>query len=298
MRGLGHPGFSPAIIPHEVPPAKTAQVPRAASPSPSTSSPIPPATSRSTCWPPSSPSSPPDAFILRRQSFLQSEPLLRSALEHVAADPGLVFHAFVSRQFKELIAEHCKQFKLACCDLTGTFVDFIARESGISPQANIARLHDVSHEYNQRIKALEFTLEHDDGLGADTLNQADIILVGVSRTSKTPTSIYLAQQGYRVANVSLAPGSPPAATAQPALAQHRRPGHRPPRLSEIRTNRQVEWRMAGTSYNDIDCIKQEVLESRRLFLQHGWPILDITGRAVEETAARVIHMLGLSGPLS
>ena len=67
-------------------------------------------------------------------------------------------------------------------------------------------------------------------------------------------------------------------------------------LSEIRTNRQVEWRMAGTSYNDIDCIKQEVLESRRLFLQHGWPILDITGRAVEETAARVIHLLGLSGP--
>ncbi len=240
---------------------------------------------------------PPDRFALYRQNFLQSDMLLQRALEQVAKKPGLVFHAVVSPAAKKMIADHCAKLGLACHDLTGQTVDFLIRESGVQPQPDHSRLHDVSHEYHQRIKALEFTLEHDDGLGVDTIHQADIVLVGVSRTSKTPTSIYLAQQGYRVANVSLALGVEPPRqlmqlTSRNVIGLTIEPHH----LVEIRTNRQVQWRMTDTSYNDEDSVAREITWSRRLFASAGWPVLDVTGRAVEETAARIINILNLAGP--
>lgn len=240
---------------------------------------------------------PEDAFSLRRHNFLQTEQALRQAMEIVTQAGGAVMHAFVSPRFKKITEEICQQAKIPCCDLTGQLVEFLWHQSGVQPVPNLRRLHDTSAEYHQRIKALEFTLEHDDGLGLETLHGADIVLAGVSRTSKTPTSIYLAQQGYNVANVSLAlEVQPPAALL--AMNRQRVVGLviDPNQLVEIRTNRQVSWRMSDTSYNSTDHVAREVAWCRQLFNRQGWHVLDVTDQAVEETAGRIVDLLQVRRP--
>lgn len=239
---------------------------------------------------------PRDAFEMYLYRFVRTELQLERAMDRIATTGGIVFHAFVHREFKEVIEQRCRDIGVAYNDLTGRFVEFLTVASGIQPQPDVRRLHRTSTGYHQRIKALEFTLEHDDGLGLDTIDQADIVLAGVSRTSKTPTSIYLAQQGFRVANVSLAINVPP---PQQLLALTERVVGltiNPEQLVEIRTHRNVSWRMGDTSYNDPDYVHREIMWSRRLFRDHGWPILNVTDQAVEETAVRIIDMLGLHIP--
>jgi hypothetical protein len=237
---------------------------------------------------------PRDAFAVRFKSFVQTDANVNAAFDEIEATPGLVLHAVMSAELKGSIAQRCRDLNLPMCDLTGPFVEFLARESGINPDADHRRLHHVDETYQNRIRALEFTLEHDDGLGLDTLDQADIVLVGVSRTSKTPTSIYLAQQGRRVANVSLAH------QVEPPQQLLRMPPRKvvalvidPQQLAEIRTRRQTGWRMPTTSYNEPDHVKSEMAWARRLFARQGWPILDVTDQAIEETAARVLAIVGL-----
>ena len=237
---------------------------------------------------------PSDAFRPRFQSFIRTLANVEAAFEEIRARPGMVMHAVMSAELKDAIRTRCRELNVPVCDLTGPFVEFLSRESGIGPDASYRRLHDVDETYRRRISALEFTLEHDDGLGLETVDEADIVLVGVSRTSKTPTSIYLAQQGYRVANVSVAHevAPPPQLLALlprkvVALVID------PQQLAEIRTRRQTGWRMATTSYNDPDHVKAELAWARRLYGRQGWPVLDVTDQAIEETAARVLAIVGL-----
>jgi regulator of PEP synthase PpsR (kinase-PPPase family) len=232
------------------------------------------------------------AFEVHRRNFLSTPALTKAALEKLRDAPGIVFHAVVSPESKRVIADTCAALKLPACDLTGGFVDFLAKHSGIRPDADVKRIHDISDEYHRRIKAVEFTLEHADGLGLETIDEADIVLVGVSRTSKTPTSVYLGQQGYKVANVSLAMVVEPPRQ----LLELRRKTVvglliDPFRLKEIRTNRQAAWHMSQTSYSDLEAVRDEVNWSRRLFLKQGWPTLDVTSRAVEESAAKILEIL-------
>lgn len=191
----------------------------------------------------------------------------------------------------------CRKARVPASDLTGRFVSFLAERSKIQPLERVERIHDTTEEYHQRIKALEFALEHDDGLGLDNLHDADIVLAGVSRTSKTPTSVYLAQQGWRVANVSLAVEvtPPPQLLALPPVKVIGLVID-PSQLVEIRRNRQASWRMGDTSYNQMSHVEREVLWSRRLFASRGWRVLDVTNRAVEETAVRIVETLGLTRP--
>lgn len=239
---------------------------------------------------------PEEAFAVRPWNFLQSQDRILSVLESAATERAIVFHAMVLDEAKQLIAARCKEIGLPQCDLTGGFVDFLSRESGYKPSARLDRLHFTSHEYHHRIRALEFTLEHDDGLGLETIHRADIVLTGVSRTSKTPTSVYLAQQGYRVANVALAMEIAP--PAQLLALKEKVVGLviDPTQLTEIRTNRQAGWRMGQTSYNDPQAVAREVAWSRKLFASKGWPILDVTDQAVEETAARIVNLLKVDKP--
>lgn len=198
--------------------------------------------------------------------------------------------------FKRMIQERCRKIGSPYCDLTGQFVEFLARESGIAPKPDIASLHETGGAYTQRISALEFTLAHDDGLGLETIDQSQVVLVGVSRTSKTPTSIYLAQQGYSVANVSLALGIEP-----PKELLALRNGVvgliiSARQLEEIRTNRSAAWHLGDTNYSNPEHINDELAWCRRLFAQRGWPVLDVTDRAIEETAARIVDILRLDPP--
>jgi regulator of PEP synthase PpsR (kinase-PPPase family) len=147
---------------------------------------------------------------------------------------------------------------------------------------------------------MEFTLCHDDGLGLETLADADVVLAGVSRTSKTPTSILLAQQGYRAANVSLATGIAPPAELL-ALPRHKVIGliMQPAQLALIRERRQTAWRMAATAYSGGESVADELAWCRKLFREQGWAVLDVTDQAVEETAARIAEQVGPpAGPLA
>jgi len=240
---------------------------------------------------------PGDAFTLHRHNFLKTSDDVARAMEAMAAGRGIVFHAFVSPDFKKIVAERCAASGVACCDLTGQFVSFLAEQSGIQPRPNLQKLHDTTDEYHRRIQALEFTLEHDDGLGLETIHQADAVLAGVSRTSKTPTSVYLAQQGYRVANVALAQG------VDPPRELLKLPSHKviglyiyPTTLADIRTHRQASWHMGDTRYNNPETVQQEVAWSRKLFASKGWKTLDVTDQAIEETSARIVNILNLPKP--
>lgn len=240
---------------------------------------------------------PKDAFRLEAKNFIRTSEQMDAALKDVAADPGIIFHAILDPAHKQEIEAACAKLKVGSRDLTGPLVDFLAQESGVVPEPDLGALHDVNEAYHRRVKALEFTLEHDDALGLDTLGQADIILVGVSRTSKTPTSVYLAQLGYRVANVAIAiQVAPPVELLK--LQQKKVVGLviQPRVLAEIRARRQEAWRMEATAYTDPREVAREVAWSRDLFETHHWPILDITNQAVEETAARVVHALNLTPP--
>ena len=144
------------------------------------------------------------AFQVEMRPFVSEPRRMTETFAAISARPGIIFHAVVSRDLKIEIAGRSQKAGSPCCDLTGPAVEFLAGASHIQSTVDPRRLHRIDSTYCERINAMSFTLEHDDGLGQDSLGDADIVLVGVSRTGKTPTSIYLAMLGFRVANVSLA----------------------------------------------------------------------------------------------
>lgn len=240
---------------------------------------------------------PPETFQVQVRPFIGEQERRDEALTSIADRPGIVFHAVVSPQLKSELSKRCEQMNVACCDLTGPTVDFLASAAEIAPLSDEQLLHRVDPIYVGRINAMSFTLEHDDGLGLDSLGEADVVLAGVSRTGKTPTSVYLAMQGYRVANVALAAEAPvPQQLRQ--LPRRKAVGLiiEPSHLADIRGRRERAWNMAPSPYSDVRRVRQEIEWSRRLFRELNMPVLDVTEQAIEETAARVLDLLGLTEP--
>ncbi len=151
----------------------------------------------------------------------------------------------------------------------------------------------MDDDYFRRVDAIQFTIAHDDGVGHENWEQADIVLAGVSRTPKTPTSIYLANRGYKTANIPLVPVSPPPKT----LFGLRKPlvvglTTAPDRLVQIRRNRLLSLNEGTeTSYVDNDKVKDEIQFARRMFADNGWPVIDVTRRSIEESAAAIIRLV-------
>jgi regulator of PEP synthase PpsR (kinase-PPPase family) len=233
------------------------------------------------------------ALDVRYEGFVRAEVDLQRIFGGGGAKPRAVVHAVVSPKLKHAIEQHCRKLQAQCWDVTGPTASFLAGIAGVPAGVDPQRLHRVDDEaYVRRIEAIEFTMEHDDGLGLATLAEADVVLVGVSRTSKTPTCMYLAQQGLKAANVSLAKGVEPPVEVF-ALPPRKVIGLLidPDRLTEIRSSRQAAWHMAGTAYNQRQAVQDEVDWSRRLFARSGWSTIDVTDQAVEETAGRILHMV-------
>lgn len=238
---------------------------------------------------------PTGTFEVRHWNF-QTRESVKSSMTQIVQKAGskgvAVVHAVVDPVLKKSISRACNRFKIPCRDLTGDFVAFLADASKTKPVASIKRLHEVSDDYLRRIDAMEFTMAHDDGLGLDTISKADVVLVGISRTSKSPTSIYLGQHGYRCANVALA------IEVEPPTKLLAMPPEKvfgliidPARLADVRSTRQRGWSMSDGKYNSLEHITSEVRWSRRLFTKHGWRVLDVSTSAIEETAHKIIEML-------
>lgn len=235
---------------------------------------------------------PKGAFGLRVFSFIDQHDGLDKTLQHVKTLNPILFHTTIHQSLKDRIERFALQQNFPFYDLTGNVVAFLEKASGLDARPNAEALHELNRDYDKRINALDFAVEHDDGLREKTLQDADIVLVGVSRTSKTPTSIYLAHKGYRVANVPIVPDMP-----APDLAQEDLEGRvvgltiQPERLAAIRKLRAEHDGIPGTEYTSLEAICRELDIANRLFLRLHCPVIDVTNHAVEETGALVLKAL-------
>jgi len=182
---------------------------------------------------------------------------------------------------------------MPCIAALDPLVSSLSRYLGAVLTRKVGVQHVLDTDYFNRMDALNFAIGHDDGQGGQELDQADVVLVGVSRTSKTPTCIYLAHRGVRAANVPLVPGrGPPENLRNLSSALVVGLTISPDRLIQIRRNRLLSLKESrDTSYTDIEAVREEVVQARRLYERQGWPVIDVTRRSVEETAAAVLNLL-------
>jgi len=218
---------------------------------------------------------------------------LTRVLAEIEEQPGIVLYTIVNKALAEELERRCVEFKAPCFHVLKPIMEVFEAHLGAPQTPKVAGQHVLDADYFRRIDALNFTMAHDDGRLPDDLNNADVIILGISRTSKTPTSIYLAQRGYRTANVPIIRSIPlPGALIEPhnafivCLVAHAE------RISEVRRNRALFFPDRDLrDYVDREEIAQEIAHSRRLCHEHGWPIIDVTRKSVEETAATIIKLL-------
>jgi regulator of PEP synthase PpsR (kinase-PPPase family) len=224
--------------------------------------------------------------------MVRSEGHVERILVEITKKPGLVLFTIMNPEIRRKVEARCHALGLPAVAALDPVLDALSHVLGQQAKAKPGRQHMQDAAYFQRIEAIGYTMAHDDGVGADDWEDADIVLAGVSRCCKTPTSIYLANRGYKVANIPLVQESPP----PPILYELRNPlvvglTTSPDRLVQVRRNRLLALNQAPeTSYVDHDHVSAEVAFARRIFSDHGWPVIDVTRRSIEETAAAVINL--------
>jgi len=226
-------------------------------------------------------------------SLVRSEAHMAKVIAGIEAHPGPVLFTLVDDELRKTLVAACRRLEVPSIAVLDPALSALGGYLGAETTHRPGRQHALDAEYFARIEAMNFTLTHDDGQASRDIEKAEIVLVGVSRTSKTPTALYLANRGYRVANVPVVPKCP----LPDELLKAKRPFvvglvNDPARLVQIRKSRLLSLNEdAETDYVDIDRVKEEVAESRRLFARHGWPIIDVTRRSIEETAASIMQLL-------
>lgn len=225
-------------------------------------------------------------------SLVRTKNQIEKVIAGITEKPGIVMYTLVGKELRDLLQDGCAKLNVPCVPvLSRVLADLSAYlNMKISPQPG--RQHELDEDYFSRVEAINFTLSHDDGQSTWDINDADIILVGASRTSKSPTCVYLAYRGYRAANIPFVMGVP----LPDSLHQATRPlivgltiGS--DRLIQIRKNRLLALHEdKETDYVDVDAVKEEITEARRLFSRNHWPVIDVTRRSVEETAATIIQL--------
>jgi len=224
--------------------------------------------------------------------MVRSEKHLNRILTEVADNPGLVIFTIVNRDIRTKLERECRHLGLPSVPALDTVTDALSNMLGQEAKARPGRQHILDAAYFARVEAIQFTIAHDDGVGWENWEEADIVLAGVSRTSKTPTSIYLANRGYKTANIPIVPESPP----PDSLYHLKNPlvvglitGAS--RLVQVRRNRLLSLNQAPeTDYVNEEKVKEETQYARRMFADNGWPMIDVTRRSIEESAAAIINL--------
>ena len=217
---------------------------------------------------------------------------LKRVLQEIEQTPGIVLYTITNRELSEELERRCAELKIPCLAVLQPIMQVLENYLGAPRTPTVAGQHVLDADYFRRIDALNFTMAHDDGHLPEDLNNADIIVLGISRTSKTPTSIYLAQRGFKTANVPLVPSIPlqekltkPHSAFVVCLVAS------PDRIAEVRRHRAM---MLGDrnlgDYVDRDRISAEIAYSRKICAQNGWPVIDVTRRSVEESAAQILKL--------
>ncbi|MCA3737388.1 MAG: kinase/pyrophosphorylase [Phenylobacterium sp.] len=231
-------------------------------------------------------------------ALVRSPRQLERALADIEEAPGVVMHTIVDDTLRTALEEGCRRLDMPCIAALDPLVSALSRYLGAALTRRVGAQHALDTDYFNRMDALNYAIGHDDGQGGQELDQADVVLVGVSRTSKTPTCIYLAHRGIRAANFPLVPGRPvPEALTRLSSTLVVGLTVSPDRLIQIRRNRLLSLKESrDTAYTDIEAVREEVVQARRLYERQGWPVIDVTRRSVEETAAAVLNLLQSNRP--
>jgi regulator of PEP synthase PpsR (kinase-PPPase family) len=214
-------------------------------------------------------------------------------LAAISEKPGYVLHSVSAIDIRTALEEGCSRLGVPCAFSLEPLVSELSQHFGAAIRYRSSARDVIDEDYYHRVEAMKYAIAHDDGMAADDLEDADVVLVGVSRATKTPTCMYLASRGIKAANVPLVPGVPlPAGvtSAQTPLVVGLTVN--PERLAMIRSARMRALRMdEDGDYADLDALRQELLEARRFYVRRGWPVIDITNRSIERTADMILDLL-------
>jgi len=239
-------------------------------------------------------------IVYHRWSLIRTRFQLHRVLEGIQHEPGPVLSTLVDRAMRLELETACQKLNVRVVNVLDPVLELLQDMVGEQASARPGRQYALNADYFQRIDAMHYVLSHDDGQAQAGLAEADVVLVGVSRSSKTPTCFYLANRGIKAANIPLVPHTPePVELAQVqcpviGLTLH------PDALIEIRRHRlrligggaqTGPVRQDSSDYVDEDAVKAELLWARRLCNRHGWPVIDVTRRSIEETAATVLQLM-------
>ncbi|MDI6893527.1 MAG: pyruvate, water dikinase regulatory protein [Bacillota bacterium] len=227
-----------------------------------------------------------------RVPYVEDARVLMGVFEHARTRPSLLVYTLVRPDLRKLVQEQSRQLGIPAVDVLGPLLEAMQKVAGFPPRLQPGLIRQLDEAYFRRIEAVEFAVKYDDGRDLRGLGRADLVLVGVSRTSKTPVSLYLAQRGYKVANVPLVPEIPLPAELQ-ALPRGRVVGLTiaPESLCAIRSERVKAMGLNGPArYADPDRVREELAYAREVFRQLGCPVVEVTYRAIEETANRVLEV--------
>ena len=226
--------------------------------------------------------------------LVRTEKQLDRVIAEIETAPGIVLYTLLEETLTTRLEAKCREFGLPCLSILNPVLAMFQSYLGAESTRRVGAQHTLNAEYFKRIDALNYTMLHDDGQHTDDLEHADVVLTGVSRTSKTPTSIYLANRGVKTANVPLVPNMP----VPPNLERLTAPlvvglYASPERIVQIRQNRLLGLNAHRDDdlYVDRQAVAEEIAFSRKLCARHNWPIIDVTRRSIEETAAAVMALL-------
>lgn len=231
-------------------------------------------------------------MIITRISNVRTEEHIRSIVKDAVELKGLIVYTLVSERLRNALKEEAYKYEVLTIDIIGPILDTLTSYLGKSPQAKPGLIHKVDELYFKRIEAIEFTVKHDDGQNLRTIGEADIVLVGVSRSTKTPLSVYLAKEGWKVANIPIVLD-----IALPHelffMNQSKIVGLTvdPEKLSNIRRVRLRHLGQEQSAYADIDHVSQEVIYCKNICRKSKWPIINVTNRAVEEVASEIVALI-------
>jgi len=228
-------------------------------------------------------------------SMVRTKMQMERVIHGIEANPGVVLFTLVDEGLRGVLQEGCRKLQVPAIPVLDPVLAVLASQLGRKSRGLPGQQHLLDTEYFRRIDAMSYTLAHDDGQSAWGLNDADVVLVGVSRTSKTPTCMYLANRGIKAANVPIVPGTPLPeellALVRPLVVGLT---NDPERLVQVRRNRlqQLHQEQARPmEYTDSAAVREEVQQARRLFTERHWPVIDVTRRSIEETAAAILRLL-------
>lgn len=225
-------------------------------------------------------------------SMIRTKSQLDRVIEEVRKNPGIVFYTIADDVLSEILKDECGKIGVPVVPVINRAIQELSRYFGMQPSHRIGQQHEMDEDYFKRVEVINFALAHDDGQATWDLEQADIVVVGVSRTSKSPTSMYLAYRGYKTANVPYVPGCDlpdgvlglkhPVVVALTISSE---------RLVQIRKSRlaSLDHPTMENEYTDEEKIIEELEEARKFFTKNKWPIIDVTRKSVEETAALIIQ---------